>query len=58
VVGSHKLSKASVVGIVLLASGAAILWLLMGMSPVPGWLTKFVERVVHSVSAAVQSTLK
>ena len=47
VVSSPKLVKAAGVLMVVAAATALILWLLMGLSPVPSWLTRAVVRLVH-----------
>ena len=48
VVGSPKLVKAAGVLMVAAVATALILWLLMGLSPVPTWLTKAFVRLVHA----------
>jgi len=45
------LVKAAGVGMVLLVAAALILWLLLGMSPIPAWFTKLVARALHSLRA-------
>ncbi len=45
------LVKAAGVGMVLLVAAALIIWLLLGMSPIPAWFTKLVERMLHSLRA-------
>ncbi len=47
VLGSKKLEKACVVGLILLATGAALIWVLMGVSPVPHWITRTLTGVIH-----------
>jgi intracellular septation protein A len=43
-----RLVKAAGVLMVATVATALILWLLMGLSPVPNWLTKTVVRLVHA----------
>jgi predicted tellurium resistance membrane protein TerC len=50
---NHKLIKAAGVGVVLLVAGALIIWVMMGLSPVPVWAVKFVTKIVRSVAASV-----
>jgi hypothetical protein len=45
---SPRLVKAAGVLMVAAVATALILWLLMGLSPVPNWLTKTVIRLVHA----------
>ena len=47
-VGSPKLVKAAGVLMVAAVATTLILWLLMGLSPVPNWLAKAVVRLVHA----------
>jgi hypothetical protein len=48
VVGSPKLVKLAGVMLVAAVATTLILWLLMGLSPVPSWLTKVFVRLVHA----------
>jgi predicted tellurium resistance membrane protein TerC len=50
-----KLIKAASVGIVLLVAVALIIWLLMGLSPIPPWIAKFVVKIYREASAAASS---
>jgi len=43
------LVKTAAVGMVLLVAAALIVWLLLGLSPVPVWFTKFVSRILRSI---------
>jgi predicted tellurium resistance membrane protein TerC len=43
-----RLVKAAGVLIVAVVATALILWLRMGLCPVPNWLTKTVVRLVHA----------
>jgi hypothetical protein len=52
VAGSHKVIKIAGVLMVAAAAAALILWLLMGLSPVPPWLPRTVARLVHAVQRA------
>jgi hypothetical protein len=47
-VGSPKLVKVAGVLMVAVVATAPILWLLMGLSPVPPWLAKWVAGLVHA----------
>lgn len=48
-----RLTKVASVCIVLLFASALIAWLLLGLSPVPAWLTKFLLKVFREAAAAV-----
>lgn len=48
ILNSPRLVKAAGVLMVAAVATALILWLLMGLSPVPNWLTKTVVRLVHA----------
>jgi len=48
ILNSHRLVKAAGVLMVAALATALILWLLMGLSPVPNWSTKTVVRLVHA----------
>lgn len=50
-----KLIKAASVGIVLLVAAALIIWLLMGLSPIPPWISKFVVKIYRQAAAAAAS---
>lgn len=52
-VGRPKLFKAAGVLMVVAVATALILWLLMGLSPIPGWLAKVAVRLVHEGQSAV-----
>jgi hypothetical protein len=47
-VGRPKLVKAAGVLMVVAVATALILWLLMGLSPIPSWLAKVAVRLVHA----------
>jgi hypothetical protein len=49
---SPRLVKVAGVLIVAEVAAALILWLLMGLSPVPSWFAKWVVRMVHAVQRA------
>lgn len=49
---SPRLVKAAGVLMVAEAAVALILWLLMGISPLPPWFPKWVARLVHTVQRA------
>lgn len=46
---SPRLVKAAGVLMVAGVAAALILWLLMGLSPIPPWFPKWVDRLVHSL---------
>jgi predicted tellurium resistance membrane protein TerC len=48
---SHRLMKTAGVSLVLLVAASLILWLLMGLSPVPAWLTKAVTGAIRSIQS-------
>jgi hypothetical protein len=50
-VGSQRLMKTSGVCMVLLVATALIVWLLMGLSPIPAWLTNFVKKIVSMATS-------
>ena len=52
-VSSSRLTRAASVCIVLLFAAALIAWLLLGMSPVPKWLTRFLLNIFHTAAAGV-----
>jgi hypothetical protein len=54
VVGKPTLAKAAGVLMVAAAAAALILWLLMGLSPVPPWFTKLVARLVYTVQGTAR----
>ncbi|MCE5310125.1 MAG: hypothetical protein LLG20_21020 [Acidobacteriales bacterium] len=45
--GNRRLSKVAAVGLVLFTAATLILWLLLGLNPVPGWFVKSVRDVLH-----------
>ena len=49
ILGSQKLEKACVVGLILLATVAALAWVLTGVPPVPHWITSTLLRVLHLI---------
>ena len=51
IMGSARLAKAAGVGMVLLVAAALIVWLLMGLSPIPAWLAKFVVKIIRTAEA-------
>ena len=48
ILSSPRLAKAAAVLMVATVAAALIVWLLMGLSPVPRWLTRMVIRLVHA----------
>ncbi len=52
VVGSHRLIKAAGVALVLFVATTLILWLLLGLSPIPGWFIKFSKTLLHQLRVA------
>jgi hypothetical protein len=48
ILNSPRLVKAAGVLMVVAMATALILWLLMGLSPIPSWLAKAVARLVHA----------
>jgi predicted tellurium resistance membrane protein TerC len=48
---SHKLTKTAGVALVLFVATTLILWLLLGLNPIPGWLIKSVGGLLHQVRA-------
>jgi predicted tellurium resistance membrane protein TerC len=53
-----KLIKAASVGMVLLVAAALIVWLLMGLSPIPPWVAKFFVRIYREAAGAASSLRK
>lgn len=51
VVASPKLAKASVIGVILLFATSLVLWVLLGLSPVPEWAVNLFRRAVNLVTA-------
>jgi len=49
--GNQKLIKAAGVGAVLLVAAALILWLLLGLNPIPEWFIKLFSKAVHKVES-------
>ncbi len=45
VIGSHKVKKAAVLGMVLLAGAAALIWVLVGIPPVPRSVMRPIARL-------------
>lgn len=56
--GSRKLIKGAGIGMVLLVASALIIWILLGLSPLPVWFTKLVGRIVRLVTSAVAAVAK
>ena len=54
ILNSPRLVKAAGVLMVAVTAVALILWLLMGLSPVPPWLPRTVARLAHAVQRAAQ----
>ena len=50
-----KLIKAASVGIVLLIAAALIIWLLMGLSPIPPWISKFFVKIYRQAAGVAAS---
>ena len=50
-----KLIKAASVGVVLLVASALIIWLLMGLSPIPPWVSKFFVKIYREAAGAAAS---
>jgi hypothetical protein len=49
ILNAQKLAKAAAVLLVVEAATACILWLLMGLSPVPHWFAKWIAMLVQVV---------
>ena len=49
---SQRLVKAAGVLMVAELAVALILWLLMGLSPLPSWFVRWVSRLVHTILRA------
>ncbi len=49
---SQRLVKAAGALMVAEVAAALILWLLMGLSPLPSWFVNWVSRLVHTVLRA------
>jgi len=47
-----KLIKAAGVGMVLLVAAALIVWLMMGLSPIPPWIAKFFVKIYREAAGA------
>jgi len=52
ILNSPRLVKAAGVLLVAEAAVALILWLLMGLSPVPPWFPRWVARLAHTFQRA------
>jgi len=52
ILNSPRLVKAAGVLLVVEAAAAVILWLLLGLSPVPPWFPRLVSRLVHTIQRA------
>jgi hypothetical protein len=52
ILNSPRLVKAAGVLLVVEAAVAVILWLLLGLSPVPPWFPRWVSRLVHTFQRA------
>ena len=55
VVEKPKLAKAAIIGVILLVATSLVLWVLMGLSPVPDWATKLVRRAISTGTARLGS---
>ncbi len=49
ILNTPRLAKAAAVLLVIEAATASILWLLMGLSPVPRWFAKWIAMLMHTV---------
>jgi len=54
ILNSPRLAKLCLILVVLLVAAALIVWLLLGWSPIPGWLAGLFRRVVHWVGNDLQ----
>jgi len=54
ILNSPRLVKAAGVLLVTEAAVALILWLLMGLSPVPSWFPRWVAWLVHTLQRAAR----
>ncbi len=54
ILNAPRLVKAALVLLVAEGAVALILWLLMGLSPLPPWFAKWALRLVHNLQRAAQ----
>jgi hypothetical protein len=48
---NRSLSKTAAVALVLFTAATLILWLLLGLNPVPGWFAKSVKDGLHHLKS-------